>query len=76
MKLLLIITILLISLKLSAQADKQPRYDTIYIPHLHKFEVREWERVKIWDRVPHEEYYSHWSALKPYVVKYIDKLKK
>lgn len=76
MKHILTIILLLSSLALSAQADKQPRYDTIYIPHLHKFEVREWERVKIWDRVPHEEYYSHWSALKPYFVKYISKLKK
>ena len=72
MKHLLTITLLFCFLHTHAQADKTPHYDTIYLCN-NRWEVREWERYKIWDRVPHEEAYSHWSELVPYHVCFLER---
>lgn len=71
MKLILTITLIFCFTHTHAQADKTPHYDTLYTPCLNKYAIIEWERYKIWDRIPHEEAYSHWSGLVPYLAGFI-----
>lgn len=68
MKHILTITLLLCSLTLLSQADKQPRYDTVYFCK-GIYEVREYERQTIWDNKEH----WHWSELMPCHVCFLER---